>query len=219
MTRLWINVFGDSVCSLAHEGHLSMLVPMVILATITVGIGWTQPLFLSMLGEHASWPDPLMAALSFAVFVVGVGGGYLVYAKNMVDRDALRARYFRFYGALKNGFYFDWTYNGFIVQPFFAISAWLSTFDARRVDGAVNGVASSWSKLSDAMSRGDAQVIDGAVNGLGHFVQRSGDRVRKLQVGRVQVYQRLAYAGLFAILVVIAIAAWLANYLPILRGA
>ena len=105
------------------------------------------------------------------------------------------------------------------MQPFFAISAWLSAFDARRIDGAVNGVASGWSRLSDALSVGDARIIDGAVNGLGSLVQRSGARIRKLQVGRVQVYQRLAYAGLFAILVVIALAAWLANYLPMLRGA
>ena len=66
----------------------------------------------------------------------------------------------------------------------------------------------------------DARIIDAAVNGLGDIVKWSGGRVRKMQVGRVQVYQRLAYAGLFAILVVIALAAWLANvFLPMLRGA
>ena len=219
VTRLWIRVFGDSVCSLAHEGHKSMLVPMVVLASITVVIGWTQPLFMEFLGEHGAWPDPLMAGLSLAVFAVGAGGGYLVYSKNVIDRVALRARYYRLYGVLRNGFYFDWTYNGFIVQPFFAIGAWLSAFDGRRIDGAVNGVASVWSRVSDSMSAGDARIIDGAVNGLGRFVQRSGARMRKLQVGRIQSYQRLAYAGLFAILVVIALAAWLANYLPMLRGA
>jgi len=220
MTRLWIRVFGDNACSLAHEGHLNMLVPMVVLASITVVIGWTQPVFMQFLGEHGAWPDPLMAGLSVAVFAVGVGGGYLIYGRQLLDRDKLRGRFYRLYGALKNGFYFDWTYNGFIVRPFFIVAEWLSTFDAQRIDGAVNGVASGWSRLSDTMWVGDVKIIDGAVNGLGRLVTRSGARMRKLQGGRVQSYQRLAYAGLIAILVVIALAAWLTNVVvPMLRGA
>ena len=46
---------------------------------------------MEFLGEHGAWPDPLMAGLSLAVFIVGVGGGYLVYSKNVIDRDELRA--------------------------------------------------------------------------------------------------------------------------------
>ncbi len=84
----------------------------------------------------------------------------------------------------------------------------------------MNGAASGWSRLSDVLWAGDIKIIDGAVNGVADIVKWSGARMRKLQVGRVQSYQRLAYAGLFAILVVIALAAWLANvFLPMLRGA
>ncbi len=220
VTRLWVRVFGDNACSLAHESHLAMLVPMVTLAAITVFVGWTQFRLMEFLGEHGAWPDPLFAGMSVVVFLVGVGGGYLVYGRNLVDREKLRVRFSYLYGALRNGFYFDWTYDGVFVRPFFMVTEWLSVFDGRRIDGAVNGAASGWSKLADGLWVFDGKIIDGAVNDLASFVKWSGSRVAKLQVGRVQVYQRLAYVGLFGLLAVIAFVAWFVNVvMPMLRGA
>ena len=116
-------------------------------------------------GPTRCWP-----ALSIAVFAIGVGGGYLVYGRNVLDRDRLRARHFHLYGVLEERFYFDWTYDGLIVKPFFVVAEWLSVFDRRRIDGAVNGAASGWSRLSDVLwRRSTSRIIDGAVNGLGRL--------------------------------------------------
>ena len=246
MTRLWIRVFAGDVSSHAKEGHLTTLLPMTLLAIITVFIGWTQPVFMIFLGEHGAWPDPLMASLSLVVFVLSVGGGWLVYSRQVIDRDRLKTRFSNLYGALDNKLYFDIAYDAVFIRPFFAVADWLSAFDARRVDGLVNGVvgvyvraagllnivdarvidgvvngtASAWVGFSEVMYRvADVRIIDGTVNGVATFVKWSGARIRKMQVGRVQIYQRLAYAGLFAIFVVIALSAWLADVLlPMLRG-
>jgi hypothetical protein len=86
------------------------------------------------------------------------------------------------------------------VKGYFALSQWLAKFDLSFVDGAVNGVATVWSKLSTLAWSADAHVIDGAVNGLASAVARAGARVRTLQAGEVQGYQRLAYGALLVLL-------------------
>jgi NADH-quinone oxidoreductase subunit L len=223
MTRLWIRVFGDGACSLARESHTSMLAPMAVLAAISVAIGWTQPAFLTFLGHEAEGIDPLMAGLSIAVFAIGVGGGWLVYGLKVVDTEAVKARFPYAYGMLANKLYFDLTYAELLVRPFHQLTAWLSGFDSRRIDGVVNGAASWWSDFADTLWAGDVRVIDGAVDGLGSLVNRAGARVRELEVGRVQVYQRLAYGGLLVVLLVVLLLPWLRALLellvPILRGA
>ena len=223
MTRLWIRVFGDNACSLARESHKKMLVPMAVLAAISVVIGWTQPAFLTFLGHEAAWPDPLMAGLSVAVFAIGVGGGWLVYGRQVVDTEVIKARFPYAYGMLANKLYFDLTYSELLVRPFHELAGWLSRFDQRRVDGVVNGAASWWDDFAGLLWAGDIRVIDGAVNGLGSLVKRAGARVREIEVGRVQVYQQLAYAGLLIVLLVVLLLPWLRVLLgllvPMLRGA
>ncbi|MDO8964157.1 MAG: NADH-quinone oxidoreductase subunit L [Coriobacteriia bacterium] len=212
MTRLWIRVFGDNACSLAREGHAEMLAPMGVLAAITVAIGWTQPVFMTFMGEHGAWPDPLMAGLSVLVFAAGVGGGYLVYGRHAVDTEALKARFPYAYGVLVNRLYFDITYDAVLVQPFRRLACRLAAFDGSVIDAAVNGAARAWSQAADALWAGDVRFIDGAVNGVGRFVKWAGSRVREIESGRVQTYQRLAFAGLMIMLLVLLL-------VPILRGA
>jgi NADH-quinone oxidoreductase subunit L len=213
VTRLWIRVFGGPKTSRAHEGHPLMLAPMAVLAGLTLVVGWTQPWFMTFLGEHGAWPDPLMAGLSLAVFTVGVGAGWLIYARDVLNIDALKGRFPALYGVLLNKFYFDRFYGSVLVRPYQGLAAWYSAFDLSFIDGIVNGVASAWSALADATYRSDVGFIDGAVNGIAVIVRRAGARTREIEVGRVQVYQRLAYAGLLVVLLLVLL------LVPILRGA
>ena len=164
-----------------------------------------------------------MAGLSVAVFAIGVGGGWLVYGRQVVDTEVIKARFPYAYGMLANKLYFDLTYSELLVRPFHELAGWLSRFDQRRVDGVVNGAASWWDDFAGLLWAGDIRVIDGAVNGLGSLVKRAGARVREIEVGRVQVYQQLAYAGLLIVLLVVLLLPWLRALLgllvPMLRGA
>jgi len=202
MTRLWFRVFGDTqACSLAHEGHTEMVAPMVFLGLVTAAIGFTSPAFAGFLGEAKGWPDIAMALGSTAVALSGIGIGWLVYGRGLVDTAAFRRRLGYAYEALENKLYFDLTYSYFIVNPYRRVAGMLSRFDARVVDGAVNGVAAAWSRTADAGSVFDTRVIDHAVDGAGSFVRAAGARLRRLQDGRVQSYQRFAFTALIALLV------------------
>jgi NADH-quinone oxidoreductase subunit L len=213
VTRLWVRVFGGKVECSAHEGNPLMLLPMGVLAGITLLVGWTQPVFMEFLGEHGAWPDPLMAGLSVTVFVGGAGLGWLVYARGAVATGPLKDRFRGAYGVLSNKFYFDSAYDAFLVRPYRRLAAWLSGFDLSVIDGAVNGVAAAWTGFAAATYRSDLSIIDGAVNGLAVLVGRAGARVRKIEVGRVQVYQRLAYVGLLFVLLLVLL------LVPTMKGA
>jgi NADH-quinone oxidoreductase subunit L len=199
MTRLCIRVFAGRACSLAHETHRDMIVPMAVLAGITAVIGFTSPAFAGFLGEVKGWPDLGMAVVGSLAATAGIGLGVWVYGFAGVDTRALRLRFPRVTVVLENGFYFDLTYNRGLVEAFMWLAGVLSRFDATVVDGAVNAAGSAWSAASRSMWKFDANVIDGAVNGTAALVRGAGRRARRLQAGRVQDYQRLGYAGLLAL--------------------
>jgi NADH:ubiquinone oxidoreductase subunit 5 (subunit L)/multisubunit Na+/H+ antiporter MnhA subunit len=141
-----------------------------------------------------------MAIVGSIAATAGIGLGVWIYAFAGVDTRALRRRFSRVATVLDKGFYFDLTYNRGLVESFVWLAGRLSGFDARVVDGIVNAAARAWSAAAVWSWRFDGGVVDGAVNGVGSLVRRAGERVRRLQAGRVQGYQRLGYAGLLALL-------------------
>jgi len=198
MTRVAIRVFAGPSCSLAHETHLDMIVPMAVLAGITAVVGFTSPAFAGFLGEVKGWPDLGMAIVGSLAATAGIGVGVWIYAFGGVNTQELRRRFPRVTVVLENGFYFDLTYNRGLVEAFEWLADALSRFDTGVIDGVVNGASRVWSVSSRAMWDFDGSVIDGAVNGVGSLVKRAGDRMRTMQAGRVQGYQRLGYVGLLA---------------------
>ncbi len=62
------------------------------------------------------------------------------------------------------------------------------TFDARIIDGAVNGTAWVTILWSDIKEWFDTWIVDGAVNGVGWLVQQWSHLLRFIQTGKVQFY-------------------------------
>jgi NADH-quinone oxidoreductase subunit L len=199
MTRLCVRVFLGPEKAHAHEGNAGMVAPMAALAVITLGIGFFSREFAALLSEVKGWPDLGMATAGTLVALSGIAVGVWIFGMKKVDTEAVKARFPRTYRAFMNKFYFDLFYDRVFVRGFVALAGWLSRFDASTVDGVVNGAASMWSRTSRVAWKFDASVIDGAVNGVGSLVARAGARLRGLQAGEVQGYQRLAYASLLTL--------------------
>jgi NADH-quinone oxidoreductase subunit L len=200
MTRVCVRVFAGPERGHAHEGHRGMVAPMALLAGITAVIGFTSPAFAAFLGEAKGWPDLGMAIAGTLMALSGIAAGVWVFGLKRVDTEALKSSVPRLYAAFENRFLFDAAYRRVFVVPFVAVAGLLARLDLSVIDGAVNGVAHAWSALSSAAWRADAGVIDRAVNGVGALVARAGARLRRLQAGEVQGYQRLAYAALLILL-------------------
>src|SRR5439155_1734418 len=83
--------------------------------------------------------------VSLGVALLGIGLAYLVYLSRRIDWMALRARFVSQRRALQRGFYVNDLYNNGLVATGQAASAFIAyVFDAKVVDGAVNGVGSLW---------------------------------------------------------------------------
>lgn len=204
VARLWFRVFaGPRQAEELHEAHKEMIAPMVLLAGITVVIGFFGPRIGAFLGHEIPWPALSMALTSAIVGSSGIALGWWAYGRRnlVVNTRSLKQRAGYGYDALANKFYFDLTYEYFLIRPFMRATADLAVFDLKRVDGVVNGVGRMWNRITVVGALFDVQIIDGAINGIANLVRRAGRRVRLIQTGRIQTYQRLAVGALVMLMV------------------
>jgi NADH-quinone oxidoreductase subunit L len=208
VARLWFRVFtGPEQSEGLREGHVEMLVPMGVLAAITAVIGFAGPALGEFLGHEIPWPDPGLAALSLGVAGAGLALGWWTYGRRSVvlNTRRIKQRVRPLYGALDQKLYFDLTYDYFIVKPYGRVAAVLGEFDRAVVDGAVNGAAGLWRAGADAGGVFDRRVLDGAINGLAALVRSAGAQLRRVQVGRVQVYQGVMLVSLVLFMLLIVV--------------
>jgi NADH-quinone oxidoreductase subunit L len=169
-----------------HESPVIMLVPLVVLALLSlVGGGvelpfndtahrlehWLEPVVeFGEVDIEGTWADDhlyLLLAVAIVVALTGIVAGWLVYQKRRVK--AVEP------AILANAWYYDQTVTEFIGGP-----------------GRESFEAAAWF---------DANVVDGAVNGTGRGVRDAAGWLRKGQNGFVR-----AYAGIIGVGVVVMLA-------------
>ncbi|MDP9382560.1 MAG: NADH-quinone oxidoreductase subunit L [Chloroflexota bacterium] len=168
-----------------HESPATMTVPLWILAILSIVTGlalgippeagpihsFLEPVFAhhevgGVAGEaqHAGGFTPMTIALMLtatAVSLLGIALAYLMYVRRLpaLDPQVLAGRFAGVYKMLYNKYYFDEIYNALIVRPSRALGDGLWRFDARVVDGAVNGVAEGVSDTSGALRRAQTGFV------------------------------------------------------------
>ncbi|MGV8082194.1 MAG: NADH-quinone oxidoreductase subunit L [Coriobacteriia bacterium] len=172
MTRLYFRVFeGPPRRQPQAEKDGAMLVPLGLLATATLIIGWFGPAFSRFVGHEGEWPTAALIIASTAVAALGIGAGWWVYGRRggAADTAAYRRKLGLLHTALTNKLYFDAAYDTLLVRPFRVIARGFAAFDRNGIDGAVNDLASS--------------------------AREAGSTLRRLQSGRLQSYQRLVLSA------------------------
>jgi NADH-quinone oxidoreductase subunit L len=172
----------------AHESPPVMTVPLLLLAVGAAVAGvldastdglisrFVEPVVGLVPEGAAGIAKPALVALSLSLAILGMLVTWIVYASGKVDWLALRVRMQPAQRVLEHGWYVDTYYSALLVTPGKAVSAWLAyVFDARVLDGAVNGIGA-------------------AVRGLA----RGG---RRLQTGLVRTYALAFLAGVIGLLV------------------
>ena len=164
-----------------HESPPLMTVPLLILAVLAI-IGGFIFIPLHGLETLADWLEPVFATtpeieapsfvggLALTALSVFVGLVGLVLAARLYRRglptpadDPVLQRLGRFGRVFGSAYYFDEGVSRLVGGPLRRVASWLSdTFDARGVDGAVNGV--------------------------GGLVRRGSESIRKAQSGLVRNY-------------------------------
>ncbi len=181
----------------AHESPRSMTWPLIFLGVLSICAGWVALPWLShgyssfvFFGAepHHAEPSYFLMILSTVVAVSGIGLAYLVYYKRSISADAIAAKFKPLYTLLYNKYYFDELYDKVIIQPILKLGNFMWSFDAKVIDGGVNGTGWLTMVGSEIHQWFDTWIVDGAVNGSGWVVRQFGGLLRYLQSGRVQFY-------------------------------
>jgi NADH-quinone oxidoreductase subunit L len=182
MSRLWFRVFPDCKdrCTIAkpHESNWKMIAPMVVLSSFALVLGVGTIVFGEFVGSELEWPKLWMGALSTAFALGGIALGWSIFGTGR-DTEVIKQAFPRTYAIVENKYFFDVVYEDWIGHGYDRMSEWVNWFDKT--------------------------IINGVVNGVGVFCRWSGGWLRQIEIGRVQVYQRLMVGGVIVLMVIIVL--------------
>ena len=219
---LFMTFFGESRVDPEVEGHIhespgSMTVPLIILAVGAVLAGYIglppwlagvnhfehflEPVFEALpiesaeVAVHSHLLEIAMAALSVGIAFIGFFIAYSMYYKKSDLADRLSAQYHTVYETVLNKYYIDELYDLLFVNRAKGMGTWFWQFDAKYVDGAVNGSAWATVRSADGSGWWDHWIVDGGVRFIGGFVKTFSWPVRLIQTGYVQNYALVMILG------------------------
>jgi NADH-quinone oxidoreductase subunit L len=176
-----------------HESPAPMLIPLVILAVLSLVAGYVgvpaalgghEPIaeFLQPAAAHAVEGENIalewiLMGASVAAAGVGLLLAYLFYVVRPELPSRLAESASALYSILTNKYYVDEIYDAILVLPIVVTARQLL-----------------WQVV-------DVGIIDGAVNGIGTLVRSSADGLRRMQVGYVRAYAGWILFGSIVIIV------------------
>ncbi|MDQ3667168.1 MAG: NADH-quinone oxidoreductase subunit L [Acidobacteriota bacterium] len=150
------------------------------------------------LGNHlaAEW---LFIVISLLVAGLGIGLGMLFYVKNPRLPDIWASRLKPLYEASYNKYWVDEFYGWAITRRTMDVARAVFAFDAKIIDGAVNGSARLTRLASRITGGADQYFVDGLVNAIAAFIVRlMSPLFRAAQTGLTQNYALVMVVGLVA---------------------
>lgn len=135
--------------------------------------------------HHAHIPAVI---LSLLVAISGILLAFLMYEWKKISADKLAEKIKPLYNLSYNKWYFDEIYQASFVAGTIGLSRVLAWFDAKVIDGIVNGSATLTRGLSRFSGVFDSVVVDGLVNFMAYFSGMIGLVFRRFQTGKVQTY-------------------------------
>ena len=182
-----------------HESPKPMLVPLVILAVLSLVGGWMaapalwgktdffvaflSPVFTAsahlpfkvQIVEFSGVTETMLMVVAVVTAAIGLLAAWWFYIRKPQTAEKLAENFRAAYDLLLNKYYVDEMYDTLIIRPL----AWLSTVVLWR------GV--------------DVAGIDGTVNGVADLAQDFGGQLRRLQSGNARTYGTWVVAGAVAL--------------------
>ncbi|MCY3823681.1 MAG: NADH-quinone oxidoreductase subunit L [Nitrospinae bacterium] len=151
-------------------------------------------------GGHSGPAVVFLIILAIAVALGGIALAWYMYVKDTDAPGRLYERFTGIYRLLLEKYYIDEIYQACIVEPTYKLMRGLWTFDAKVVDGAVNGSSLITVVSSRFSGIFDLRTVDGAVNGTASFIRFFSQVFKYLQSGMVQNYLFVMLLGIFVML-------------------
>ena len=146
---IFVVFFGASRTPVTHRPHYRIIVPVILLATLSIVGGWFKHSLVTFLNSalpplrevHASGlTETLSSIVAGLAFLIGLGSAYLFFigkpeSAESLMRDGFMRRLHAFWFA---DWGFDWLYDRTLVRPFI----WIATLNRRDVvDNAFTAIA------------------------------------------------------------------------------
>jgi NADH-quinone oxidoreductase subunit L len=138
----------------------------------------------------------LLIGASVAVAFLGWWTARVLYkdAKSTVP-EKLQKRFSGLHRVVYNKYYVDEFYQATVIRGSLLLGRAWSAFDRIVIDGIVNGVAVVGRFIGNIDGAIDKHLVDGAVNALADSIISSGQKLRRLQSGKLRHYLYAALAG------------------------
>ena len=188
-----------------------MVIPLVVLAAGSCVVGFLAiPPALLGHDTFGTWLAPVVGAMDHEVHateyilmvlsvLVGLGGIAVAVWVYMIRKgrpaEEFVDKYRDLHKIVLDKYYFDEGYEKAVIRPLLYINEKSGQFDNEVVDGFVNGAAKVTSKSANSVGYFDNEVVDAAINASAHVTQSAGQRVRRLQTGRIRDYVAFAVVG------------------------
>jgi NADH-quinone oxidoreductase subunit L len=204
-----------------HESPKSMLVPLVILAVLSVVGGWLSwpeifggnshfIHFLSTVvavphearlepvkGPSSAHGELFLMVLSEGLVIVGILFAWFLYVKRTDLPQKIARSFGGFYRLVYNKYYVDQLYDALFVNRAKDLGLALGAFDRNVIDGVgVNGAGWLTRAVSKLSMWWDTWIVDGSVRLGARIVWLFSYPVRLIQDGLVQSYMLLIVIGL-----------------------
>ena len=204
-----------------HESPKSMLVPLMILAALSIVGGWVSwpeifggnSHFINFLSTVVAVPheariESLKGAssrlgeihlmlLSEGLVVLGILFAWYLYVKRTDLPEKIAKAFGGFYRLVYNKYYVDQLYDAMFVNRAKDLGLALGAFDRNVIDGVgVNGAGWLTRFISNVSIWWDTWIVDGSVRLFAYIVWCLNIPVRMIQDGLVQSYMLLIVLGL-----------------------
>jgi NADH-quinone oxidoreductase subunit L len=204
-----------------HESPKSMLIPLVILAVLSIVGGWLSwpeifggnSHFIHFLSTvvavpHEARMQPIkgpgsqhgelfLMALSEGLVVLGILFAWFLYVKRSDLPEKIARGFGGFYRLVYNKYYVDQLYDALFVNRAKDLGLALGAFDRNVIDGlGVNGAGWLTRFVSKLSMWWDTWIVDGSVRLGARIVWIFSYPVRLIQDGLVQSYMLLIVVGL-----------------------
>ncbi|MCC6123411.1 MAG: NADH-quinone oxidoreductase subunit L [Pirellulales bacterium] len=236
MFRLWYMTFlgtprDKHVYDHAHESTPSMLVPLVILAVMSVISGWKVPftnLELPALltqaipsgteegavsnltkfyipAEHLSHESGVhffATGIAFLMALLGFVLATAFYGTKRLDPNDARRTFATLYRIFIHKWYFDEAYQKIFVRPALAISGWIAWLDKNGLDWIADNSARLMGLCARLDDWFDRKFVDRLIDLVAAGTYRLGIRLKALQTGSLRQYVMLLAVGLAALFMI-----------------
>ncbi|MCH8217985.1 MAG: NADH-quinone oxidoreductase subunit L [Planctomycetes bacterium] len=193
----------------AHESPKSMIVPLWVLAVGSILVGlpgsflarnWFQDFLHGGHGDVEHHVNVTVMITSIALGLVGIALAFLLYRGGLGLGEKLAKVFALPHRVSLNKFWIDEVYDACLVRPWHALGQLLIGFEAKVVDGTVNGTGAGTLRSSRVSDWIDKYIVDGTVNFIAAFTQFFSDIIRLFQTGFIQNYLLILFAAVVFIL-------------------